>query len=102
MDFGKDYPIVIHCVKSTYCAVYNLTERRFVAPFENLTFLGLRIGGTRRRLEWRNWVWRDNPSGIICDRFTTATARRGVKRRARCWKNSLGSAAITASTPSGC
>ena len=27
--------------KSPYCAVYNLTERRFVAPFENLTLLGL-------------------------------------------------------------
>src|SRR5262247_3534090 len=27
-----------------YCAVYNLTERRFVAPFENLTLLGLMMG----------------------------------------------------------
>src|SRR5262249_11041390 len=31
-------------VKCTYCAVYNLTERRFVAPFENLTLLGLMMG----------------------------------------------------------
>src|SRR5215813_2104096 len=31
-------------VKPSYCAVYNLTERRFVAPFENLTLLGLMMG----------------------------------------------------------
>src|SRR5262249_350502 len=31
-------------VNRTYCAVYNLTERRFVAPFENLTLLGLMMG----------------------------------------------------------
>src|SRR5262245_52812139 len=28
----------------SYCAVYNLTERSFVAPFENLTLLGLMMG----------------------------------------------------------
>jgi hypothetical protein len=31
--------------------VYNLTERRFVAPFENLTLLWLTIGETRRRVD---------------------------------------------------
>src|SRR5262245_53462200 len=31
-------------VKDSYCAVYNLTERRFVAPFENLTLFGLMMG----------------------------------------------------------
>jgi hypothetical protein len=35
----------------TYCAVYNLTQRRFVAPFENLALLWLTIGGTRRRVD---------------------------------------------------
>jgi hypothetical protein len=31
--------------------VYNLTQRRFVAPFGNLTLLGLTISGTRRRID---------------------------------------------------
>src|SRR5215831_4182578 len=31
-------------INLSYCAVYNLTERRFVAPFENLTLLGLMMG----------------------------------------------------------
>jgi hypothetical protein len=34
-----------------YCAVYNLTQRRFVAPFENLTLLRLTMSGTRRRID---------------------------------------------------
>jgi hypothetical protein len=34
--------------KKAYCAMYNLTERRFVAPFENLTLLGLLMGRRRR------------------------------------------------------
>jgi hypothetical protein len=38
-------------VKSPYCAMYNLTQWRFVAPFENLTLLGLTIGGTRRGID---------------------------------------------------
>src|SRR5262249_21684057 len=39
-----DYPMTSIGVNATYCAVYNLTERRFVAPFENLTLLGLMMG----------------------------------------------------------
>jgi hypothetical protein len=31
--------------------VYNLTERRFVAPFENLTLLGLMMSRRRRRID---------------------------------------------------
>jgi hypothetical protein len=31
--------------------VYNLTQRRFVAPFENLTLLRLTMSGTRRRID---------------------------------------------------
>jgi hypothetical protein len=31
--------------------VYNLTQRRFVAPFENLTFLGLMMCRTRRGID---------------------------------------------------
>src|SRR5215472_2105359 len=38
------YPRLNEVVKTSYCAVYNLTERRFVAPFENLTLLGLMMG----------------------------------------------------------
>jgi hypothetical protein len=36
------------CVKGAYCAVYNLTGRRFVAPFGNLTLLGLMMWRRRR------------------------------------------------------
>src|SRR5262245_28450456 len=38
------YPPSNEVVKTTYCAVYNLTERRFVASFENLTLFGLMMG----------------------------------------------------------
>jgi hypothetical protein len=31
--------------------VYNLTQRRFVAPFENLTLLRLTMDGIRRRVD---------------------------------------------------
>src|SRR5215813_5734081 len=41
---GRDYPVTTWSVNVTYCAVYNLTERRFVAPFENLPLLGLMMG----------------------------------------------------------
>src|SRR5215471_6335351 len=41
---GQGYLMRYYCVNITYCAVYNLTERRFVAPFENLTLLGLMMG----------------------------------------------------------
>src|SRR5215470_425287 len=93
---GGAYPISWHYVNSSYCAVYNLTERRFVAPFENLTLLGLMMGRRGRERNGGIGYGATIQAGIICDRFTSATARRDVKRRARCWKNSLGSAAITA------
>src|SRR5262245_49248690 len=38
------YPRLNEVVKTPYCAVYNLTERRFGAAFENLTLLGLMMG----------------------------------------------------------
>jgi hypothetical protein len=41
-------------VKDSYCAMYNLTERRFVAPFENLTLLGLLMGRRRRESDGGN------------------------------------------------
>ena len=37
-----------------YCAVYNLTHRRFVAPFENLTFLGLHEVQDKEGDQWRH------------------------------------------------
>src|SRR5262245_27636414 len=43
-----DYAKIASDVNVAYCAVYNLTERRFVAPFENLTLLGLMMGRRRR------------------------------------------------------
>jgi hypothetical protein len=45
------YPSAASGVKETYCAVYNLTERRFVAPFENLTLLGLMMCRRRRGID---------------------------------------------------
>src|SRR5262249_32310408 len=42
-------------VNMAYCAVYNLTKGRFVAPFENLTLLGHMMG--RRRRGRNGGIW---------------------------------------------